>query len=226
MKTVDIFSKKLKTFTNLVKKGKITEIFQALTKHFIRVTSYRMVILNVWDYVSGRFKCRIPIECRIATSEEMQAFFANWPDSKEEFDRHHEVYYKWGFKRCFIFINKKNDEIAHFLFLLTFKDRINVNKFLPRKIFRFITSESCAYVEWTYTVEKYRMLGVALQTMDCVVKYCRENGIEKLYSHMGQSNRNSVRLMDMFGYQHHANAYQIQFLSQRKHSGLYFLEKI
>ena len=224
MKTVGIFSKKLKTFTNLVKKGKITEIFQALTKHFIRVSSYRMVILNVCDYIPGRFKCRIPLECKIATSEEMQTFFAHWPDSQEEFVRHHEVYYKWGFQRCFIFINKKINEIAHIIFLLTFKDRINVNRFLPRKLFSFLTSDSCAYVEWTYTVEKYRMLGVALETMDCVVEYCKENGIEKIYSHMGQSNINSIRLLDMFGYKHYANAYQIQFFNQKKHSGLYFLK--
>jgi GNAT superfamily N-acetyltransferase len=185
-----------------------------------------MEVLDVNAYVLGRFKAKIPLECKLASSADMQMVFDHWPDSKEEYDRHYEVYYRWGFKRCFLFSHCDTGEIVHFSILLMYEDRPKIKQFLPRKRYRVLDSESCAHQDWVYTFEKYRQLGILTQAMDFVIEFCRENGIKWLYSDRGMSNVPSIRYADKIGYVPIAIVHHFQFVNQQKHSGFYFVRRI
>ena len=179
--------KKLKTLLALAKEGKIRAVVQALASNLLLVTRYRLDELDVDAYILDRFHAKIPLESRAATSEDMQSLFEHWPDSREEYERHHEVYYKWGFKTCFLSFHRETGEVVHFQFLLTREDLANVQRFLPgkRKLYRFLSCDSCAYRGWVYTFEKFRAMGVSLEATDSVIRFCKQNGIGKLYSHRG-----------------------------------------
>lgn len=221
---MDIIGRKLKTFSTLVKEGRVREVLQTTTGYLVRLMRYRLDELDIDSYTLGRFKAKIPLECRIASSTDMQLLFEHWPDSQEEYERHYEVYYRWGFKTCFLFFHRDTGEVAHFQFLLRYEDRSKIQQFLPTKRYKFLSSSACAYQEWLYTFEKYRRLGISLQATDYLIKFCRDNGIKKLFSHRGMSNVPSVRMADKIGFVPIASIYHIQFLHQKKHSGLYVLK--
>jgi len=221
-----IIGKKFKTFFTLLKKGEIREILQTTTGYIVRVIKYRLDELDVDSYILGRFKAKIPLKCKIANSMDMQLLFDHWPDSREEYERHYEVYYHWGFKTCFLFYHRDTGEVVHFCFLLTYKDCPRIQRFLPTKKYIFLTSNSCAHHEWLYTFEKYRKLGICTQATDFIIKFCRHNGIKKLYSIRGASNVPSIRYADKVGYIPIASIYQIQFFHQKRHSGFYILKRL
>ena len=221
---MNIIHKKLRTVVRLINERAGKEILQKLTRYIVRVTKYRLDELDVNAYVLDRFEAKIPIECRIASSTDMQLLFEHWPDSQEEYERHLEVYYRLGFKTCFLFFHRATGEIAHFQFLLRYEDRAKIQQFLPTKVYRYLSSSACAYREWTYTFEKYRRLGVALPATDYLIKFCQDNGIKKLFSHRGISNVPSVRMADKIGFVPIEIIYHIQFLHQKKHSGLYIVK--
>ena len=217
-------NKKLNTFFTLIRDGRVREILQTSTRHIVRISKHRLDILDVDGYVLDRFKSKIPIECKIANDKDMQSLFEQWPDSREEFNRHYEVYYHWGFKKCFLFLNRDTGELVHFSFILTYEDRPKIEKFCLTKKFRFLAFKSCAYNEWLYTFEKYRKHGILTQAMDFIIQFCRKNGIKKLYSNRGFSNLPSIRYADKIGYIPIATIYQIQFLRQQKHAGFYIFK--
>jgi GNAT superfamily N-acetyltransferase len=185
-----------------------------------------MDVLDVNAYVLGRFKAKIPLECKLASDADMQRVFDHWPDSKEEYDRHYEVYYHWGFKRCFLFYHCDTGEVVHFSFLLMYEDRPKIMEFLPWKRYKVLDCESCVHHDWAYTFEKYRQLGILTQAMDFVIEFCRENGIKWLYAGRGISNTPSVRYADKVGYVPIAFVYHLQFLRQKKQSGLYIVKHL
>lgn len=221
---MDIIPKKLRTVVRLINERAGKEILQTVIRYIVRVTKYRMDELDVNAYVLGRFEAKIPIECIMAGDKDMQLLFDHWPDSRDEYERHHEVYYRWGFKRCFLFTHCDTGEIVHFQFLLTHDDRHKIRQYLPRQRYRFLSCNACAYQEWLYTFEKYRRLGISLQATDSLIKFCQDNGIKKLFSHRGASNIPSLCMAGKIGFASIATIYHIQFLAQHKHSGLYFMK--
>jgi RimJ/RimL family protein N-acetyltransferase len=185
-----------------------------------------MDVLGVDAYDVGRFKAGVPLECKLATISDMQMLFDNWPDSKEEYDRHYEVYYRWGFKRCFLFYRGDTGEVVHFKFLLTLDDLAKIQQFLPRQKYRGLDNKSCASIDWEYTFEKYRQLGVGTEATDSIVKFCRDHGIRKLYGRRSMTNTPSMRFGDKVGWVPHGIVYHIKFLNQRKHSGLHIVKRL
>lgn len=217
---------KFRTFISLVKTKEGSAIFRALIKNFLQIERHRFVELDLDNFSRGRLKARIPIEYKIATFDEMNKLFSSWPDSQEEYARHHEVYYKWGLRRCFLFIHKSTRDIVHLQFLLTSEDLPNIRRFLPMQIYGCLRSNREAFVEWTYTFEKYRWRGIAIEAMEHVLSYCKGKGIRKIYSHMGASNIDSIGLCQRIGFRHKATIIQFRLPRQNKHAGIYFRWKI
>ena len=216
---------KLKIFLTLAKEGKVSDIIRAFVRYILLFQKYRFVELNLDAFHSKPYKARIPLDYRLATFEDMADIFHNWPDSQEEYERHHEVYYKWGFQTCFLFFHKETDEIVHLQFLLTTDDILNIKRFLPLQIYGCLTSNQRAFVEWMYTFEKHRLRGIAIEAMEQVLMFCKKKGIEKIYSKMGELNKNTIMLCKRIGFRHTATFTQIRFPWREKHSGIY-LKKI
>jgi len=177
-------------------------------------------------YVSGRFRAKIPIKWKLASEADMKRLFDEWPDSREEYVRHYEVYFQWGFERCFLIFNSGTGEVVNFRFLLMNEDLPKIREHLPLKAYRDLTSKSCAHHNWSYTFEKWRRLGIQTHSMDFVIEFCRGNGIKWLYSQRGYGNTPSIRYADKVGFIPIAVIYHVQFLGQKKHSGLYIVKKI
>lgn len=223
---MNIIQKKVKTFFSLAREGKGSDIIHALVRNFLRVDKYSFVELDLDTFVPERFKARIPIEYKIATSDEMDRLFNSWPDSQEEYTRHHEVYYKWGFRTCFLFIHRDTGEIVHLMFLLTSEDLSNIRRFLPMQIYGCLRSDREAFVEWTYTFSKYRWRGIAIEALEHVLSYCKEKGFRKIFSHMSVSNINSVQLLQRIGFVQDATITQLRLARQNKHAGIYFRRRV
>jgi GNAT superfamily N-acetyltransferase len=214
--------KKLRTLYSLIRDGRVREILEAIARKLVRLSMHRIDVLDVGSYCPNRFQTRMLLHWKIADPQDMQLLFEHWPDSREEYDRHYEVYYYYGFTKCFIFYHRETGDPVHFQFLITRDDLQNVQKVLPSKLYRFLSDASCASQEWVYTFEKYRRLGISIQASDEVLKYCKDNGIKKLFSRRGMVNAASVRMAERLGYIQIGSVYQIQFLQQRRHSGFYF----
>jgi RimJ/RimL family protein N-acetyltransferase len=214
------------TFLSLAKAGKVSEIFRSSARHLLRVERHHFAELDLTTFAPGRFKARIPLDYRLASAEDMDSLFESWPDSREEYERHHEVYHTWGLRNCFLFSHKLTGEIVHFQFLLTSEDLPNMKRFLPMQIYGALKSTQDAFVEWTYTFQKYRWRGIAIEAMERVLGYCRENGIRKVFSHMSETNTDSVKLCQRIGFSHTATFYQLRFPRQNKHAGIYFKRKL
>jgi GNAT superfamily N-acetyltransferase len=215
---------KIRTFLALVKEGQFSEIIQIATGKVVRVIKYRLDKIDVDDYQFNRFKTMIPLRLEIATPTKMQHLFENWPDSLEEYKRHFQVYFEWGFKTCFLAYCDDTNEVAHFQFLIRYKDYRNVKKSLPRIPYNLLVSKSYAFSEWVYTFEKYRRLGITGQAMDFTIKFCQNMGIKTLFSHRGIKNIASIKMADKVGFITIATIYQVQFFNQKKHSGYYYVK--
>ena len=218
--------KKIKTFYLMLREGRICEVFHALTFPIVRTSVSRIDLIDVISYKSGFLKCSVHLKYKIASEEDMRLLFANWPDSEEEYERHYEVYYKFGFKRCFLFLNSENSEIAHFQFLITYDDLPIVRRVLPAKLYIFLKDCTCATQEWVYTFEKYRRQGISILAMDGIIDYCTQNGITKIFSRRGVNNLASVQMANKMGYVQIAKAYQVQFLNQQRHEGFHLIKRI
>jgi hypothetical protein len=216
--------RKTTTALLLVKEGKLTDIVDVAMRYVVRITKYRLDVLDVNTYVYSRFKAKVPLDCMMATDKDMILLFEGWQDSEEELKRHYEVYFTWQFKKCFLYIHKDTREVLGFCFLLTYDDRNNIALNLPKSKFRYMNSVNCADHEWLYTFEKYRQLGIILEGTDYVVKYCRDNGIDKLYSQRGYVNLPSIKYADKIGYCPIGTIYHIQLFNQKKNKGIYLID--
>ena len=125
-----MIQQKIKTFISLVKTGKILEIFRVFIKYFVKITKYYFVAIDLNTFIPGRFKATIPLEHFMAKPEDMKRLFFDWPDSKEEYDRHFQVYNEWGFEKCLLFFDSHNKEIVSFMFILTEDDIVHIKKYL------------------------------------------------------------------------------------------------
>jgi len=206
----------------MIKSGQFTHAMKKLLNPIVRVYVYRIDKLEL-----NSFQQTVPavltLECKLATEHDMKLLFENWQDSQEECQRHHEVYYNYGFKKCFLFINKENDEITHLQFLITYDDMPTIKKVLPIKLYKYLTDASCASQEWIYTFNKYRKKGIAIQAMSGIVNYCKINNISTLYSHRGMKNLPSIHMANKIGYIPVAKAIQVQILNQKRHHGIYVI---
>jgi GNAT superfamily N-acetyltransferase len=216
--------KKLKTVYSLIRGGRLKEILRLTARRFVRLTIHRLDVLDIESHLENQSQPKIFLHWKIATPRDMELLFEHWPDSREEYDRHFEVYYDYGFKRCFLFFNGKTNDPVHFQFLITGDDLLNVQRVLPAKLYTFLSDPSSASQEWVYTFEKYRRLGISIHASEEVLKYCKDNGIKKLFSRRGVSNAASVAMAQRLGYTRIATAYQIQFLQQSRSSGYYAVE--
>jgi GNAT superfamily N-acetyltransferase len=217
---------KFNTFLTLFQNRQFRVASGIVAAYFVRIEKYRMDLLDVASYMSRRFLAKMPIKCKMACEADMRKLFHEWRDSREEYDRHHEVYYKWGFKRCLLTCNSDTEEVVNFQFLLTTEDLANVRKYLPWSTYKDLTSKACAHHNWTYTFERHRRLGIQTQAVDFAVEFCRENGIKWLHSQRGFTNEASIRYADRVGFLPMATIYHVQFLWQQKHSGLYIVKKM
>jgi GNAT superfamily N-acetyltransferase len=217
--------KKMKTAFILVTKGNFREILSAMSNRIVRIGMHRIDKLNIYSYTQPTISRKTPpLKYKIATEEDMKQLFANWPDSEEERIRHHEVYFQYGFKRCFLFFNDK-DNVVHFQFLITADDMPIIRKVLPVKLYTFLVNNSCASQEWIYTFEKYRRKNISILAMDGIIEYCKQHGITTIFSRRGITNIASVHMADRQGYVQIATAYQFQFFKQHRHQGFYFIKK-
>ena len=222
---IGFIKKKIRTFITLVKEGKFREIIQTATGKVVRVIKYRLdKIDDVDDYKFNRFPKTIPLRTEIATPAQIQYLFKNWPDSREEYERHFQVYFEWGFKTCLLTYCSDTNEAAHFQFIIRYEDYPNVKKFLPRIPYNLLVSKSYAFREWSYTFEKYRRLGITGQAMDFTIKFCQSMGIKTLFSHRGIGNIASMKMADKLGFIPIATIYHFQFFNQKKHSGYYYIK--
>ena len=191
---------KLKIFIKLAREGKVSDIIRAFVRYILLFQKYRFVELNLDAFHSKPYKARIPLDYRLATFEDMADIFHNWPDSQEEYERHHEVYYKWGFQTCFLFFHKETDEIVHLQFLLTSDDILNIKRFLPLQIYGCLASNQRAFVEWMYTFEKHRLRGIAIEAMEQARNQLIENPTEEMLNEITKQLKGNLTKVVMASY--------------------------
>lgn len=164
--------------------------------------------------------------CHLAAPAEMEALFAGWRDSREEYERHRRVFFDMGFRRCFLLSDPTTGQVGHFQFLLTYEDRDRIERLLPRPVFQPYLSPDSAWQEWIYTFTDSRNRGLSIAAAAHVVRYCLEHGITTLYSRRGARNYASIGMADRIGYVPIARAYQVQFLGQEGSGGLYWVRPV
>ena len=201
--------------------GTLSRIAEALHP-WVRVMELRFDALDVASYVPRGRGIRVPLAMKVATRSSVEALFESWPDSREEYERHHEVYYDYGFETWLIFHHIETGEPAHFQVLITHDDIPKVKRVLPWKLYDQIVDPHCAQRGWVYTFEKFRRMGVSLAATDLLVEYCRGRGIGRVFGHRGFVNAASLRMADRTGFVPFARVHQIQLGRQRGHQGFYF----
>lgn len=218
--------KKISTAAFLVRRGKFSDFYLILVRRLVHIQKFRFVELDLDTYKPRYYKARIPLDYKLASLEDMDKLFDAWPDSEEEFRRHYEVFYNWGLRTCLIFFHRDTGDIVHMQFVLTEQDIANIRQFLPLQIYGYLKSDQEAFVEWTYTFQKYRFRGIALEAMEKTLDYCKDKGIRKVFSHMSESNKNSLGLFRRIGFVQTATITQIRMPWQDKHAGIYLKKRI
>lgn len=219
-------SKKFTTLFRLLRSGNVSAIVKVITQPLLRLFIYRIDKIRVDSYQYKSNLKTLKLTCKIANEEEMETLFNQWTDSKEELIRHKQVYNEYGFKRCFVFYNKENNEPVHFQFLITHKDTSLVEDALPIKMYSFLNQPNNASQEWIYTFNNYRKMGVANIAMNDIISYCKKNNIHSIYSHRGINNIASIKMAEKIGYKQVSTAYQWQFFKQKRHQGFYIIKTI
>ncbi len=218
--------KKIRAFFVLLREREFGHIGRSVVSYLVRADRYRLDVLDVDAYVSGRFRAGVPLACKLASPSDMQMLFDHGPVSWEEYDRHYQVYYQWGFTRCFLFYHPTTGEVLHFKFLLTLDDLAKIEQSLVKAYYKGLDDQSCASLDWEYTFEQYRQLGIGTAATDAIVQFCRDHGITRLYGRRGMGNRPSMRVGDKVGWVPWGIVYHIRFLNQRKHSGLHLAKRL
>ncbi len=219
------FAKKVGVGWSLIRNGEFSSFARAATSKLVRIDEQRIdrIDLSTHRLDVGPDPGAECLRCELATQDQMERLFAEWRDSQEEYDRHYRVYFDLGFRRCFLCFDDSTNRVAHFQFLLDYGDRELIKKRLPWPVYRRYIAPDAAWQEWVYTFSDYRRKGVSLVATAHVAEYCRDHGINVLYSRRGAANRASVGMADRIGYVRIAIVYHVQTLRQSGTEGYYFI---
>lgn len=213
---------KVVTVARLLRHGEVGKLLRSAVGPLVWVIPYRIDRLDLLDVPTPTPSDRSYI-CRLAEPGELERLLEAWPDSEEDRVRHREVYETFGFRRCFLAIDRETDRVAHFQFLVLAQDEPQVRAHLAWPFFRGRLRADTAWQEWVYTFEAYRGRGLAELATAFVRDFCVAQGIRWLYSHRGAANRASVRMAEKCGYRLVAMGYEISFPLLGPKRSLYLL---
>jgi hypothetical protein len=212
-------SSRLLTAWSLLRQGRVRELLGAALDPWVRVVPLRFDVIDVGAYVDRGAAVRVPMTCRIARADDVERLFAAWPDSRGEYDRHYEVWHEFGFRTWFLFAHAETDEPVHLQVMITRRDVESVKRVLPWKLYGIVEDPTRAHRGWVYTFGRFRRMGVSLAATDEVVRWCRKNGIRRIYGHRGLHNSVSVSMAEAAGFVPVAAVHQIQLRGQHRHEG-------
>lgn len=216
--------KKIKTFYSLIKKGNFSEIFLTILRKFVRITPSQIDVVDVSTYQEIIIPLPDNIYCRWATKSDLEDMFNNWPDSEEEYQRHKEVVYDFGFKKCCLLF--KGGSLAYFRFLVTQED-LELSKYIyPPLVVKNLKKKDSVNFDWSYTFEKFRRQGLSIIGTDWMIKEVKNKDIKFIYSRRGMANYASIRMAIRTQFKPIFRLYFIQFFNQKKYQGFYIHRSI
>lgn len=213
---------KCSTVFRILRQHGVLAVLRATAAKIVKVTSYRLDMIAVGSTETGpQDKVANDFDVRFALPDDLRRLFEQWPDSREELERHRRVVEVYGFNRCLLVIDRRTNRVAHFQFLITVEDSEKVKRWLPWQMDKRIWRPDYGWQEWLYTFEDYRRLGLSVAGLRHLIAHCRQVGISRLYSHRGVGNVESVNMADKVGYRRIGTIYQVNLFGTERLSKMF-----